>query len=300
MGTASSRMVASAGLAGALLIVAYGGFNLWQSRRAAHVPPPVAPSAPAAVEVWAASHPIARGERIAAADLRTVGLQGALPAGVQTSARAIIGKVAVVNIPAAALITADTVTDDPARAGLALMVPSGLRAVALRTNEEIAVGNFIRPGDHVDIELVLKPRGPLAAAAPSGAQAAAADQPEARTLLQDVTVLSVGSSLADHPPGSRPPGGNTRRPEPPHVVTLALAPDQISRLALARALGEVFLALRNPHDIATVAAQTAHLADLRGGLPPPIAPRIEQRRAIELITGSKRTVIYSTGPDGTR
>lgn len=296
MGTASSRLVASTGLAGALLIVAYGGFNLWLSGRDGHAPPPAAPSAPVTVEVWAAGRAIGRGERIAAGDLRAVTLQGTAPPGLQTREQAIIGKIAVVDIPAAALITADTVTDDPARAGLALMVPAGLRAVALRTNEEIAVGNFIRPGDHVDVELVLKPRGPLGAATATSA----ADQAEARTLLQDVTVLSVGSTLADHPPGSQPASRDTRRPEPPHVVTLALAPEQISRLALARSLGELFLALRNPGDIASVAAQTVHLGDLRGPLPPPLAARIEQRRPIELITGSKRTVIYSTAPDGTR
>lgn len=297
MNIVSTRLMTGVGLAGALLIVAYGGTSLVLSRRSYHPAAPEVAPAPAAVEVWAAARAIGRGERIAGTDLRPIMVQGTLPPGVQTRQKAIIGAVAVVDIPASSLITTQNVADDPARAGLAQMVPAGMRAVALRTNEEIAVGNFLRPGDHVDIELVLRAHGPLGAAPD---KTPVADQAEARTLLQDVTVLSVGSTLSDHPAGTVPPTRDGRQPAAPHVITLAMAPDQIARLALARDQGSVFLALRNPSDIATVEPRAVHMADLRGPAPPPTGARTEQRRAIELITGARRSIIYSTGPDGKR
>jgi pilus assembly protein CpaB len=276
-----------------LLIIGYGASTMWQNR-APLAPAVVAPVAPAApTGVWAAKQAIARGQKIERADLVFMPMKTPLPAGSVTQADAAVGRVAVIDIPAYSLILVDRIADDPAKAGLAQMVPVGMRAVTLRTNAESLVGNFVRPGDHVDVQLVL-PKAVLPKQDDRAADTEGNDS-ESRLLLQDVTVLAVGDALSETPPASTPPGHAARRPEPPHMVTLALAPEQVSALMLGRSLGQLFLTLRNPTDIAAVPATTAKLADLRT---PAVAttPTTAGPRPIELITGTKSKIIYSINP----
>jgi pilus assembly protein CpaB len=288
----TTRVAAGVGLLGSLLIIGYGASTMLRNR--APVAPVVAPVAPAApTGVWAAKQAIPRGQTITRGELVFMPMRAPLPAGAVTQASAAVGRVAVIDIPAYSLILADRIADDPAKAGLAQMVPVGMRAVTLRTNEESLVGNFVRPGDHVDVQLVL-PKAVLPKQSDKTAEALGNDS-ESRLLLQDVTVLAVGNSLSETPPAATPPGSAARRPEPPHIVTLALAPEQAGELMLARSLGQLFLTLRNPTDIAAVPATTATLADLRA---PAIAttPTTRGPRPIEVITGTKSKVIYSINP----
>lgn len=297
MNIETTKLAAGVGLLTSLLIIGYGASTMWQTRApvAQAVVAPVAPAAP--VGVWAARQPIARGQTIERGDLVFMPMKAPLPTGAVTQIDAAIGRVAITDIPAYALILSDRIADDPAKAGLAQMIPVGMRAVTLRTTEESLVGNFVRPGDHVDVQLVL-PKGVLPKSGEKTADTKGNDS-EARLLLQDVTVLAVGSSLSEAPEAKTTPGQATRRPEPPHIVTLALAPDQASALMLARSLGQLFLTLRNPTDIAPVPATTATLEDLRA---PAVAttPTTKGPRPIEVITGTKSKIIYSINPGGQR
>lgn len=290
----SSRLAMYAGIFGALLITAYGIRQMTLTRHpavanVAHVAPAEAP--PALI----AEHAIPRGQVITQADLGILALPGKLPPGAVTAMGQAVGSIAVIDIPAYSFILSDRISRNPAAAGLAMTVPDGYRAVELRTNDEIAVGNFIRPGDHVDVELVLHkdalPKQTTAQEHSTG------DPSEAHTLLQNVTVLAVGDTLSALP--KPPPPANARPPEPPHGVTLAVTPDQLAQLTLARSLGNVYLALRNPKDTQILAADTARLDDIRGPTPPPAGPVAQGRRPIELITGNRSKIIYSTN-EGSR
>ena len=294
----STRIVAGAGLLFSVVIIAYGVSNVWQSHPPAPaVAPVVTPEAPAGV--WAAERAIPRGQRIGRADLVLVPIHDSLPPHAVTNVDAAVGRIAINDIPAYALIISDHITNDPAKAGLAQTVPVGFRAVSLRTNDEIAVSNFVLPGDHVDIDLVVREN--VLPKQNDSQEHADGNPSEARTLLQDVTVLTVGDTLSAAAPVANGAEQTTgRKSDPPHSVTLALTPDQASQLMLARSLGTLYLTLRNPSDLEVISSDATHLPQIRGVTPPPSAPLVQGQRPIELITGSKSKIIYSTNPGDKR
>src|SRR3546814_21182761 len=77
---------------------------------------------------------------------------------------------------------------------------------------------------------------------------------------------------------------------PARTVTLALRPDQLSAFTLARSLGAIYLALRNPADAAMPGPARAMLRYIRPGDPAPptrIAlrptPDPPPRRTVEFV-----------------
>ncbi len=181
---------------------------------------------------------------------------------------------------------------------MAQTVPSGFRAVSLRTNDEIAVSNFVLPGDHVDIDLVMREN--VLPKQSEGQEKTDGNPSESRTLLQDVTVLTVGDTLSAAAPVAAAEQTTGRKPDPPHSVTLALTPDQAAQLMLARSLGSLYLTLRNPSDLEVIQEDSTHLPQIRGATPPPAGPLVQGQRPIELITGNKSKIIYSTNPGDKR
>jgi pilus assembly protein CpaB len=246
-------------------------------------------------DIIVAAHRIARGKPIDKDDLTSVQSTGARPANAETSINALIGKFAIVDISQGTTVLSTHISADPAAAGLAIMVPPGYRAIEMRTTDEIAVGNFLRPGDHVDLELVLRE---TVLPKQTDAQAAADGNPsESNTVLQDVQVLAVGDVLtsAVTPPAPQETASG-RKVEPPHAVTLAMTPDQIGRFMLASSLGTIHLALRNPMDTQTMAAGAVILNDIRGATPPGTGMTSQGNRPIELIVGNKMHHIFSSNP----
>jgi len=219
-----------------------------------------------------------------------------VPRGARTAIGDVVGKVATADIMPSQLLLDSMISADPAKAGLAALVPTGYRAISILTNDEIAVGQFVRPGDRVDIQLVL-PDGVLdkqnVLQRPEAGQGG--NLSEARTVLQDVLVLTVGSTLGDPSlvqAAEQASAAAGRRGEPSRTISLAMTPEQIAKFALARSLGSFYLSLRNPDDLQLIGDNTAKLPDIRGPAPPPSAPLPPQKKPIELIVGDKTQLIY--------
>lgn len=119
---------------------------------------------------------------------------------------------------------------------LSYAVPEGKRAVTINVNEATEVGDFIRPGDYVDIlatfdkyeiednrQKIVYPR-------------------TSKVILQNILVLGMGQ-LQDVPEGPRT--------ELPKTVTLAVTLQEAERLALGEEMGVLKMALRRvgDHDI---------------------------------------------------
>lgn len=279
---------------GAISLIAYGIYKNYEAAGPIAVPAPVAQPAPVDVKVVAvmtASRPIARGQVVARDDVTTTQVYGSAPVGSFTAMVDVVGKVATADISGQQLLLDSVISADPAKAGLAALVPPGYRAISILTNDEIAVSDMVRPGDRVDIQLVLPDAVLNKQAGLTGPAARAAeDQSEARTVLQDVLVLTVGSTLGD-PATARQADGSARR-DNARTISLAMTADQISQFALARSLGSFYLALRSPDDAQLIKDNTAKLVDIRGPEPPATAPVPPQRRAIELIVGDRSQLIY--------
>jgi pilus assembly protein CpaB len=112
--------------------------------------------------------------------------------------------------------------------GLAAMIPSGMRAVAVRVNDVVGVAGFVVPGMRVDVLISGNPPNPNAS---QGSQT--------RTLLQNIEVLSAGQDFKKD---------NEGKPLGVGVVNLLVTPEQAEMLSLASNQTTIQLVLRNPLD----------------------------------------------------
>lgn len=243
-----------------------------------------------------AAKPIERGQLIKASDLKATLVFGAPPAHSIVTPSQAIGRIATVDIQPQQLILNTLISTDPSAAGLAMLVPVGQRVISIDTTDEIAVGGFLRPGDTVDIEIVLPNEA-------FGGTGTGPDRSEAHTLLQNIKVLTVGPTLSETEPKAKDEAGKTAIQQQRRSLTLAMAPEQLGQFTLARKLGRFYLVLRNPKDDAVIPTGRTGLAGLRGGEPAPreaapqayAAPRrepVQSARPVELIVGGERQIIY--------
>ncbi|MDR5782091.1 Flp pilus assembly protein CpaB [Caballeronia sp. LZ065] len=168
------------------------------------------------------------------ADALTVRMQAEPAPGTFGDAAAIVGRVPLVAVPKGAPLTAQTLSS-----GLADVVAPGERAVAVRIDETNAVGNFVRPGDYVDVFFTLKREGA------SGDVEIGSTQ--ARLLLSKVRVLSMGDASIGRA-GGKEAKDSTLHSGSPRTAVLAVRTADVDALTLAENAGRLVLALRNSAD----------------------------------------------------
>ncbi|MEZ2298046.1 Flp pilus assembly protein CpaB [Variovorax sp. RCC_210] len=226
-----------------LLALALGGYAWMLSRQA---PPPVvaAPAsgtAPAVkptqsqtFAVVVATKPLPAGQAIAADSLRVEQLT-INPAGAFQETAPLAGRVPVIDLgEGTPLVEGQLVS------GLALRVSEGERAIAIKADETMGVGNKVQPGDFVDVFVMLKSDGKDI------------DRSQARLLLSRKRVLAYGSVSIDGLASKSDKSGaaqQAQRSEPARTAVLAVPVDDINRLTLAESSGRLLLALRNPTDM---------------------------------------------------
>jgi len=259
----SARLAISGGF---LLILA--GFALVGLQAASDRPPaeaaPTPPPGPDLETVVVAGRSLERGDVVTREALAVRRIEPPLPAGAARRPEALAGRVATRAIAASQIVFAgDLVEAGSPRGGLAPLVPEGMRGVALTVTDRTAVGNFVRPDDVVDVNVLL-PSALLNEATAAPAPTRGRGDERAIVLLQGVRVLAAGDSLTVEEAG---------RATRIQTVTLALDPDQALRLGLAARLGsDVFLTLRHPRD-----RERVKVAPLDGRtLDPRTAPRPAQ------------------------
>jgi len=229
-----------------LLALALGGYAWLLSRQP---PPPVvaAPSAAAAgktaqaqtFRVVVAAKPLPAGRAIPPDALRVERLT-INPAGAFQETAPLAGRVPVIDLgEGTPLVEGQLVS------GLALRVGEGERAVAIKADEVMGVGHKVRPGDFVDVFLMLKSDGKDV------------DRSQARLLLSRKRVLAYGGASIDGMASGMDKNGSAQqqqqqqasRAEAARTAVLAVPVDDINRLTIAEYSGRLLLALRNPTDM---------------------------------------------------
>jgi pilus assembly protein CpaB len=126
--------------------------------------------------------------------------------------------------------------------GLTAKIPSGMRAISVRSDEVVGVAGFLLPGTHVDVLLTYH----------------SDKSPDARTatVLQDVVVVAAGQQIRPDPEG-KPTSVN-------NVVTLLLTPADSEKLVLATSLGAIHFILRNGADKDQTSSSSVGLDELTG------------------------------------
>jgi len=126
--------------------------------------------------------------------------------------------------------------------GLAAKIPSGMRAISVRSDEVVGVAGFLLPGTHVDVLLTY--------------HSDKSPDPKTSTVLQDVVVLAAGQQIRPDPDGKPASVAN--------VVTLLLKPEDAESLVLATSLGAIHFVLRNGADKEQTSSQPVGLDQLAG------------------------------------
>jgi pilus assembly protein CpaB len=222
----------------ALLLIGYAW--LLSRKPAPAVPAPaqatrLAP-AEATFPVVVASKPLPAGQAIDASALRVAQLT-INPAGAFMTVAEAVGRVPVFDLGVGSPLLENQLVS-----GLSLRLEAGERAVAVKADEVMGVGNSVRPGDFVDVFFALKADG------------REVDRSQSRLLLARKRVLAFGSASVDGMP-SNGEGRGSQRPQgvsqqPARTAVLAVPVEDVNRLALGEANGRLLLALRHPNDTA--------------------------------------------------
>jgi pilus assembly protein CpaB len=252
----------------------------------------------ATVHVLVATRDLNIGALIQDSDVREVEWPGAVAPHWVSQRPLIVGRGVIANINKGEPISENRLAPKGAGAGLAAVIPGGMRAVAVKVDEVVGVSGFVLPGMRVDV---------LSSGTPPGASGTVT-----RTILQNIEVLSAGQNIERDMQG---------KAATVQVVNLLVAPDQAEALSLAGAQTKIQLVLRNPLDTQTVKTAGISTAQLLLGAPAPapnparaerprpvkaVAPapvvpapaKVEPvRETIEVIRGEKREFV-AIGTDG--
>ena len=231
-----------------------------------------------AVTIVVAGRNIPRGQAVSSGDLVLRRMAAPAPAGSFSEVAPAIGRVATTDIRASQILFQDSLSADPAGAGIAALVPEGQRAFAIRVAEEDIVGGFLQAGDRVDVFVTL-PGSVYGQQGGIGQREG--DRSKSALLLQDMQVLAVGPELS--PSGKEVQSGA-------RTVSVAAPPEALARLALAGRLGQITLAIRNPSDRETSPPQVVALDDLRPDTSP--VAEVEDKKAGS-APGGHRITVYS-------
>lgn len=215
-------------------------------------------------EVVVAASNLPQGWRLQANDLRTVPWPSGSPVeGTFTDPQGLIDRGLIQAIAENEPIRERELAPIEAGAGLATLIPEGMRAVSVRVNDVNGVAGFIVPGSHVDVVVTVK-------------NSAASSEPMTRTVVSNVIVVTAGRRIDQEE-------AKDGEPIQTSVVTLAVLPEDGERIALAQNEGRITLALRNKLDVQQTDTQGVKLRNLMSGQNPepvvdPVVNRVVARR----------------------
>ncbi len=247
-----------------------GLLTFWLSRRLKTAPV----AAPAKVLVVAAQQTIEAGDQLKPGSLRLVEWPVALP-GSFTKTVDIAGRIVLFPLAKDQPILNSYLAPVGVGVGLTAKIPSGMRAISVRSDEVVGVAGFLLPGTHVDVLLTYRTEK--------------SPDPRTVTVLQDVVVLAAGQQIRPDPEG-KPTSVN-------NVVTLLLKPEDSEKLVLATSLGAIHFVLRNGADSGQESASSVGLDELTGAPIPSasttaaVVPPVQRKPyQVETILGSKQVV----------
>ena len=260
---------------GSGLIAGYAALQLASSR------PQQAPAEPTSTfQVVVAAHDLPVGSILGEEDLRTINWPDeVVPEGYARQIPDVIGRGVVQPMRTNEPVLMSKLFDRGAGGGLPILIPEGMRAVALRVDDVISVAGFVTPGTRVDMMLTIQPPGNT--------------EFITRTIIQNLEVAAAGTTIVRDPQGT---------PVQYAVVTLYVTPEQAEELALITKQGSVQLTLRNQIDVREARTPGARLGRLlsRGAAPAagsattrsaPPAATTAPGSTLEVIRGSQQSII---------
>lgn len=178
--------------------------------------------------VLVAGRNLERGDLIKDGDIKVADWGGTVPQGAIMKPEDAMGRGVIEPIYMGEPIVESRIAPRGAGAGLAAIIPPGMRAVAVRVNDVAGVAGFVTPGMRVDI---------LLAGTPPNQKSNVGTL--TKTLLQNVEVLSAGQNIQKD---------NEGKPVSVPIVNLLVTPEQAEVMSLASNEERIQMILRNPTD----------------------------------------------------
>jgi pilus assembly protein CpaB len=150
----------------------------------------------------------------------------------QADLNALVGSVVRVALPAGSPVTRGSLVNPNDRGFLAAALGPGMRAVTVPLSPDQGVGGFVFPGDRVDVIVSIEIQNE---------QDANIKLYTSETIVRNLRVLAVDQNTN---PGNGE-GGATVTPTVAATVTLEATPQIAERIAVARGVGTISLALRS-------------------------------------------------------
>jgi len=162
----------------------------------------------------------------------------------------VLGRVATVAMSEGEYVMNNKITSVSAKAGLATLIPAGLRAYSITAASSAnRVSGLINVGDHVDVLLTKS--------VPGGTS----DSGVSETLLQNVEVMAV-DRIVDNTGANKGGVSSEKNESKASTVTLMVTPKQASVLGLGQKEGVLSLSLRNPEDQTITVSEEISEAEL--------------------------------------
>ena len=194
-----------------------------------------------------ASHPLALGSRLTAADLKLVAWPAASPVpGGFATIEDVVDRGVIAPVAENEPLTGNNIASKEAGAGLPPTIPPGMRAISVKVNEVIGVAGFVVPGTRVDVMVILTQ----------------GESRLSRVVVSNVTVLTAGTRYDQE---IAKEGGAL----PSSVVTLMVTPKDAELIGLAASQGQIMLTLRNPLDVDVTVSEGTYASSLVGPLSTP-------------------------------
>src|ERR1700685_1591647 len=199
-----------------IALVVSGLFTFWLSRRFAKG---TRVTVPQKQQLYvAAGTPLEAGELLKPGSLQLIEWPASSPlTGGFTKIEEVAGRIVLYPLPKGDPILERQLAPAGAGVGLTAKIPSGMRAISVRSDEVVGVAGFLLPGTHVDVLLTY--------------HSDKSPDPRTATVLQDVVVLAAGQQIRPDPEG-KPTSDN-------NVVTLLLKAEDSEKLVLATSLGAI-------------------------------------------------------------
>src|SRR5437868_8607155 len=142
----------------------------------------------------------------------------------------LLGSLIRKNLETGTPITSENVLPRGDRGFLASVLEPGTRAISIKVDAESGVSGLIKPGDYVDVVLTQVAEN-----------ANVARRALSETLLQNVRIIAIDQEIVQ---GGANNTANTAAAKVAQTVSLQLAPEQVKKVAVAKNLGSLSLAMR--------------------------------------------------------
>jgi len=170
----------------------------------------------------------------------------------------VVGRVAAKSIPERAPVLRAMLAPEGTIPGMVGRIPPGFRAVSVKIDEVTGVAYQIKPGDWVDVIVVMD----------IDSQARGKKETIAEVILQHVQVAAIGHVTTQQP------SGGAAKVKPAKSATLLVRDEDVPKLHLAATRGKITLAMRGADQEITDSPSWANMDDVIAALrgPGPASP----------------------------